>query len=880
MTKYYAETDIEIDGQKYTERVAELPSVTEEAPEFMAGIETPGQTTITLNNRDDVLTDLAIQKPLRGKAAIIKQYFKTQNETIIFSKGIVDRPSIDLDAVFSLSPHQLDILQDTFPFETITTDLFPDAIDTGYRIPFPFGYTLKVPCALIKALEDVSGNQFQYLVARGDHNIDVVYRDKLVLKYYPGTAQSSTSTTIKLDATDTKNDDFYNLTFIEITAGTGAGQVRKITDYNSSTKDATVDTAWDTNPDDTSVYKIREWKKILLTINSVQYTCIEFAIAQREKDRLFQRDRMSADISPVAGATTRNPARAVETVLNLYNLPMDVSAFTTAASQIDSIGDLYSDGAAIEEKTVFDVVNELCLIGRIRLRLNDNRVFEPVIDGQNNIVWYQFTEDSIESIDAPEQESLSNLWKNLSVKYRKQFDVNQFRLTSTPHDVFTDGGKIEKVLDFDFVYEKVTADKVCDYAAKRKVSMDIKTPVSLGNSARARIIGDLIYIKNDKPRLNDIYEIVRRNLNDNTLGFGVSKYDPEVFNYNSLTLPSDPVSDARADFRNTPPDAVEALGVNWTEIIPNQSVNAELSWTNPTENYKEVRIQYKKSTDSVYNDFTTVPNENATIPNLEPGLEYDFQLISVNQFDLPGGVAFLPNELAPGDTIPPPDPTGFVVDKESFTDVTWKWDIPNIEDYDVTEWELATTSGGAAIDNDEIKGGRLTLPLKDSGDLTTIITRWLRIRHRDLSGQFSNWSSWVSGSTKDIRRDDVRNNDITAKSDYENSGSIAVGSGLTTVGSTFLTVHGYTVYVWASLTIDVGNTGGAGGSFDVYLYIDSSPISAQRVHLTDGDIIPVALSGKDVLSAGSHNFYLKAGNTLLSSVTVKNRILLVEELQR
>lgn len=768
MTRYYAETDIEIAGQKYTERVADQPSVTEEAPEFMAGIETPGQTTITLNNRDEVLTDLSIEKPLRGKQAVIKEHYKSKNETIVFSKGIINTPSIGLDAAFTLTPHELDVLQSEFPFETITTDLFPDAIDAGFRIPYPFGNALKVPCALVKALEDVSGNQFQYLVARGDWGIDVVYRDKLVLSEYSGTAQSATSTTIKLDASDTRNDDFYNLTFIEITAGTGAGQIRKITDYDSSTKDATVDTAWDTNPDGTSQYKIREWKKVLTTIDGVQYTLIEFAIAQRERDRLFQRDRMAADISPVAGTTTRNPARAVETVLDLYSLPMDASAFTTAASQIDNIGDLYSDGAATDPKSVFDVIQELCLIGRIRLRLNDNRVFEPVVDGQNNTVWYQFTEDGIESIGPPEQDGLGSLWKSLSIRYRRQLDVNQYRVTTSKHDVFTDEGKIEKTIDFNFIHEKVTGDKVCDYLAKRKVSLDRKTPVNLGNASRARIIGDLVYINNAKPSLKNIYEVVRRRRNGNTFGFDVSVYDPNVFIYNPLGLPSDPVTDARADFRNTPPDAVSNLQVNWTEVIPNQSVNAELSWTNPSENFKEVRIQYKKSTDSVFNDFTTVPNQNANIPNLEPGLEYDFQLVSINQFDLPGGVAAKSNQLAPGDTNPPPDPTGFVVDKESFTDVTWKWDIPNVEDYDVTEWELATSSGGAAIDSDEVKGGRLTLPLKDSGDLTNIITRWLRIRHRDLSGLHSNWSSWVQGSTKDIRTDDVRKGDIVGEATFTN----------------------------------------------------------------------------------------------------------------
>ena len=49
---------------------------------------------------------------------------------------------------------------------------------------------------------------------------------------------------------------YYNDCYVEITSGTGAGQIRQITDYNSGTEVATVDTFWNTNPDNTSNYRI------------------------------------------------------------------------------------------------------------------------------------------------------------------------------------------------------------------------------------------------------------------------------------------------------------------------------------------------------------------------------------------------------------------------------------------------------------------------------------------------------------------------------------------------------------------------------------------------------------------------------------------------
>ena len=41
-----------------------------------------------------------------------------------------------------------------------------------------------------------------------------------------------------------------------IYSGTGAGQTNQITGYNGSTKVATVETAWATQPDSTSLYVV------------------------------------------------------------------------------------------------------------------------------------------------------------------------------------------------------------------------------------------------------------------------------------------------------------------------------------------------------------------------------------------------------------------------------------------------------------------------------------------------------------------------------------------------------------------------------------------------------------------------------------------------
>ena len=73
-----------------------------------------------------------------------------------------------------------------------------------------------------------------------------------------GTAQAGASGTITLDSGASAVDSFYKHTIVRIVSGTGAGQSRLITAYVGSTKVATIESghAWDTTPDNTSVFDI------------------------------------------------------------------------------------------------------------------------------------------------------------------------------------------------------------------------------------------------------------------------------------------------------------------------------------------------------------------------------------------------------------------------------------------------------------------------------------------------------------------------------------------------------------------------------------------------------------------------------------------------
>lgn len=82
-----------------------------------------------------------------------------------------------------------------------------------------------------------------------------------------GFAQAGAASTITLASFSSSNDDTYVGETVWISGGTGFGQERVITAYNGTTKVATVDRAWTTNPDSTSTYEVYPFGRVVVTSN-------------------------------------------------------------------------------------------------------------------------------------------------------------------------------------------------------------------------------------------------------------------------------------------------------------------------------------------------------------------------------------------------------------------------------------------------------------------------------------------------------------------------------------------------------------------------------------------------------------------------------------
>lgn len=83
-----------------------------------------------------------------------------------------------------------------------------------------------------------------------------------------GLAQAGAASTITLNTNASSVNNTYNGQIIALRGGTGQDQTRIVTAYNGATKVATVDSAWATNPDNTSIYMMLQGGYIDATISS------------------------------------------------------------------------------------------------------------------------------------------------------------------------------------------------------------------------------------------------------------------------------------------------------------------------------------------------------------------------------------------------------------------------------------------------------------------------------------------------------------------------------------------------------------------------------------------------------------------------------------
>lgn len=727
---------IEHGGNRYEGKLVGLPRYSVELPEFFAGIEQPDNSNFVLSDKDNLITELKRTVRLRNKKVTIKEVLEDElgnQEEFLDYVGVITSSPVRMTANISLRNKDYDALNNLWPKWKLNTTDFPDSPEEeqGRPIPFVAGFARKIPAFLIEGTESISGNLYRYLIGYGNLTIENVYRDNLVLREYTGTVSSVTSTTCVLDAGQAdKGEDFFNDLYITVN-----GQTRKVTDYVASTRRITVESSWSITSGQS--YVIRQWKKNTLSVGGDTFTEIQFSIAQRLSGERVTSSRMRVDVQGLQ--TERNPAEWLRTVMGLMDIPVNDSAFDDVSAELGGLG-LVVDGACVDQRTLFQWFNQVCLIGRIILRTNEAGEIYPVLIKVPETVHGTYdAEKNIHQVLAPEEEAYDSLWKTVAVQYRYFHDSGEFRLESTPRTIHADGVQTE-VLPFDLINDKTTADRLCNYLAEAKKARDYVQPILVGHEARGRENLDLINFKDPIGDVDGDYMIIGRGREGVPYSLRIIPKPSGLTVYVPEALPSDSVSDDTADFRDTPPPAVTSAAVAWEVLSLNVASRGRLTWVNPSENFNRVRIEFKKSTDSIYSFLAETSGTLQETPPLVAGQQYNFRWTSINDYGVEGGVVVV-TSTSSGDSQAPATPGQPTGDRHGRVFV---WTVAEAPEDDIDEyiWEIRTSS------NTLIK----TLP-KQGTEITWTVsgtssqTLKARVKLKDYSGNESAFGAYSANLT-------------------------------------------------------------------------------------------------------------------------------------
>jgi hypothetical protein len=169
------------------------------------------------------------------------------------------------------------------------------------------------------------------------------YSETALAAAQTGTAVTPFSaTTLKLAAGASASDDAYNGMVVSLTAGTGNGQVRVITDYVGSTKVANVDYPWATTPDATTTYSVQANHVYRPVSTGFEALSIYYNVDGVQHNLTDARGNVAAEIAadgiPVLRFTFIglfvNPADVAvpTTVLTAWQQPLPVTKLNTVPS--------------------------------------------------------------------------------------------------------------------------------------------------------------------------------------------------------------------------------------------------------------------------------------------------------------------------------------------------------------------------------------------------------------------------------------------------------------------------------------------------------------------------------------------------------------------
>lgn len=384
----------------------------------------------------------------------------------------------------------------------------------------------------------------------------------------------------------------------------------------------------------------------------------------------------------------------------------------------------------------------------------------------NNVLKDSYT--GVQSVDGEE------IIKNLNLRYRFNQRKKEY-LMSYSRVVNATG--VDAPLDLPYIFESVSADRVASRLGK--VSQNMRRFIEFSGNVQTLDSGDVIKFIAPKHGITveTDFKIISLQKSREALGIKANPYvDTTV--YVPGTLPNDPNGDSTItgqivpDFSTTPPNPVTGLTVTaFTRITEEGIIESffKVRFTPPEDNYSDSIIQIKLSSEATteYRQVARVVNY-AEIKAISKGTNHDIQVIPYNAAGtLSGAISQALNQVSAGDTLLPKAPTGLAGSAGKDT-LEWIWNavtqnsdnsaLINLLGY---LYEI-TNSTGSVIYVPLTLTSSIKVPyLANTGNLTTTITRYLRVAAKKQNGLIGSYTTRILGTTKQINTLDIGTLQIT-----------------------------------------------------------------------------------------------------------------------
>lgn len=913
-------------GEFFERRLLELPRLEEAEFGSRFGITGFRQVTLVLDNSDGLISSLELQDSyvrlfLVDVDGNTREWKGRVTSWTLSHRCTVNVEDVDAIALTTEIPRRTinDIVEaekaDDLNFENVVI-----ADDLGKPIPIVFGRNKKLRLLYIKA--DDTNREYDYIIGEGEglngnnfQEVFTIYREEQALDSIEGDVASATSTTLTLETADKRPNSWYRYWWVEITAGTGAGQIRHVTAYDSATNRITVDSAWSVTPNSGSDYQLREWR--FYDGSQVSpYAGLAFIRFKKRMGLEGRTDAIYADLNGFVDET--NVVRAIESILSNdvwgLGLEIDVDSFNDAAA-LTPITEMLSEGVIGDTTTIQDILEGSGDVqGLLSFRdmvLSKGDAIEISVD-QSKASAHDFglgDETGWNNILTPSPEIVhlhpNEKVKNLKVRYRKNNKENDSYQHELTRQASSNG--VDHTFTLPFIYDHETADRWLDYKRKRIAAANKTLAIDVGQEGGQVHRGERVTIHIPTLGLQDSnWEVTSCNITPaGANSLSLVPYSSAPYTYVPITdeggeLQVDESFDIPPDYSASLPDPLSSIVISMQKEIVGNTVfsYATFTFTPPEDNYggAVVRVKELGDADSLYRVVFSAKGDQVTsgrTATLTPGRLYVFTFAALNVDGSKEGLATVMDNsgagyLGGGDSTAPATPTG-LTGASKFGELIFTWNKNSEADVAYYEIEIYTaTSGGSLLVKDEVihlNDSSFTPRYKynrQTGSLTSNLVGAARIRAVDHSGNASSYTSRVGATTGDILQDDITDNEVTQKaSSFVSSVSPAPAS--TQIISASITKRsGTRIRVEFSCTVNSLSAGLSGGWFVGILRRGTTTLNPQFAWGNIPALSSVSVAGvydDNISSSGtfSYNIFTSSGS---ANVSYSNLSLRVLELRR